>query len=171
MYYVAMTRARRLLSLFETSGEAHPHTAVLKGPQILRRRPVGGPAVDPNVLHRRYDLLSLGDLHLSYPAYHGADHATHRALADLEVGSPLRLVAHADAARVVDERGRVVARLSREATRKWSDRFDRIVSASVLAVLERRREDAEPAYRESCRVDRWELPIIEVVWCPGRSGG
>jgi len=40
-----------------------------------------------------------------------------------------------------------------------------IEAIRVLAMLRRRREDGDPAFRDRCRSEVWELPLAEVQFC------
>jgi ATP-dependent exoDNAse (exonuclease V) beta subunit len=60
----------------------------------------------------------------------------------------------------------VVAALSREAARGWAERLMEVESMRVLALVERRAEDSEEAFRSRYRCERWEVPLVEVVERP-----
>ena len=34
----------------------------------------------------------------------------------------------------------------------------------VIALLQPRREDGDPAYREGYVAENWEVPLVEIVW-------
>jgi ATP-dependent DNA helicase RecQ len=140
LYYVGMTRARETLHLIERRDEPNPHVVVLGGESVERRSP-HVPRPDDAVVRRRYQLLGLGDLHLS----------------------SLRPRSVKDGVWLVDEAGGVVAALSREAARGWAQRLAGVESIRVLALVERRAEDSEEAFRSRYRCERWEVPLVEAV--------
>jgi ATP-dependent DNA helicase RecQ len=64
---------------------------------------------------------------------------------------------------LVDEAGGVVGALSRDAARGWAQRLSDVESMRVVAVVDRRAEDSEEAFRSRYRCERWEVPLVEVV--------
>ena len=161
LYYVAMTRARQTLHLFTRSDCNNPHTPLIDDGSLDRRRPTLPQA--PELLNRRYELLGLADLFLSYAGNRSPEAAVHRYLAALEPGSELTLVPEGRFFALRNTEGHTVITLSNAATRTWRDRLESIQSLPVLAMVERRAKDSDPAYRDRLQCERWELPVVEVV--------
>jgi ATP-dependent DNA helicase RecQ len=44
------------------------------------------------------------------------------------------------------------------------------VAIRIVAMLQRRRTDGDPAYRDTCRCEVWELPLAELVWRADAGG-
>ena len=88
-------------------------------------------------------------------------------VASLQPGSRLQLRAHGSSLNLVDTRGCAVARLSQAACESWRERVQRIEEVRVLALVRRERTDEQPAFRDRCRCDRWEVPLVEVVYRGG----
>ena len=83
VYYVAMTRARRTLTLARLQGP-HPFLDDLQADQAVLRREEPLPRPQPgHELARRYQRLSLRDVFLGFAGYRPSDHAAHRAIAAL----------------------------------------------------------------------------------------
>ena len=162
LFYVAMTRARHRLALMSRLDVSHPHLAAIDGPGVVRQRPVVTPLPD-DVAERRYGLLSLADLYLSFAGAKEPGDSMHRRLHHLEVGAPVQLRPEGDRLRVVDADGGVVASLSEQGLASWSPRLDRIEEVKVLAMVERRVEDSQPEYRSRLRVGAWYVPVLEVT--------
>ena len=57
-----------------------------------------------------------------------------------------------------------VAMLSRAATRLFREQAHRVEVVRVLGVYAWRKEDAASEWRGNCAVDRWGVPLCEVVW-------
>lgn len=163
LFYVAMTRARHTLTLMDAPDHRNPHVLALDGDYLLRR-PATAADVPPEVLKRKYALLGMEDVDLGFAGAREADDPIHTALARLQTGQQLRLVAHGDQINLLNERGMRIARLSRAAVQCWKDRLGDIETAQVAAIVRRQRNDATPQYRDRCRCDRWEVPLIEVVY-------
>ncbi|WP_031437136.1 hypothetical protein [Methylobacter tundripaludum] len=54
--------------------------------------------------------------------------------------------------------------LSKQGAQFWSAKISVIESVTVLAMVRRYREDSEEGYQARCKVERWELPLVEVVF-------
>ena len=161
LYYVAMTRARKTLTLACLPG-LHPfHDALLKAPTVLERdRPVALPPSAPE-LSRRYRRLSLRDVFLSYAGYRRPDDPVHRSIADLSAGDLLEVRESATRWELLDRSGIVVGQLARD--------FDgisgmRCAFAKVLAVASWDRQRSEPEYQKGIRCDSWEVVVPELVF-------
>jgi ATP-dependent DNA helicase RecQ len=169
LFYVAMTRARDTLQVLAVDGSGHPHATALR--HVLEERRQGPLPFAPEVLAKRYEVLGLDSLFLSWPA---AEHTfddeslRRRSLAGtarLSTGTRVQLEARGTAVRAVSE-GIAVAQLSAQAADGWRDRLDQIVEARVLALVRRRRDDGEPEHRDGLVLDRWDVPLLEVVTVP-----
>ena len=57
-----------------------------------------------------------------------------------------------------------IARLSQKGHQEWADKLARIETVRVIAMIERFREDNEESYRSSCKVEEWEIPVVELVY-------
>lgn len=53
----------------------------------------------------------------------------------------------------------------------WSgaERLAEIETVKVLAVIERHAEDSEEPYRSRYGCERWEIPLVEIVYRAGRA--
>lgn len=163
LFYVAMTRARRTLCLFERDDSRNPHTALLAGDFLRRSRPEVEPP-PAEIVGRRFELLGLDDVYLSYAGYFGPSSPIHRRLARLEPGDALELCSGEPRLRLVDRSGGAVALLSEKSSEKWLGRLDEVVSARVLGVIEQRAETASSEHGDRAQQPRWEVPIVELVW-------
>ena len=112
LYYVAMTRARKTLTLVQFPGP-HPFLDSLRDiPSVLHR---DGPAQLPLAapeLARRYRRLSLRDVFLSFAGYRPEGHPVHNAIANLSPGDPLRARQGANRWELLDRNGTVVGQLA-----------------------------------------------------------
>lgn len=164
LYYVAMTRARQTLCLFTDARRPHPHARLLQGDFLLVRPAAIEAAVPDACRARKYELLGLDDVLLGFAGSRPARHPIHTALSDLQPGSQLRLRVRERGLDLMDSRGRPVARLSQAACQRWQDRVQQIEEIRVLALLRRERADEQPPFRDRCRCERWEVPLVELVY-------
>lgn len=164
LYYVAMTRARETLCLLQREDAPNPFAGTLDGDAVLRRRAAPHPETGTGreAFLRGWALLGPQDFHLGYPARFPADHPIHGALSALRHGSRLEPRVRNGHVILTDGAAVPVARLSRAAAEAWRDRLDRISSIRVAAVIRRFRDDEDAAYRGTCRVDAWDIPLVEI---------
>jgi ATP-dependent DNA helicase RecQ len=166
LYYVAMTRARKTLALARFD---HPHPLLDSLPQdsgMLRRAPTNLPPPAPE-LARHYRRLTLRDVDLGFAGRYPAEHSVHRAIADIDINDPVRLRQRQGRWELVDDKGNVVGRLSRGYT---TPAGMSCIAARVAAAVVRKRDDAEPEYRDRPRCERWEVVVPEQVFEPIREG-
>ncbi|MCY4448939.1 MAG: RecQ family ATP-dependent DNA helicase [Chloroflexi bacterium] len=163
LFYVAMTRARRTLTLARLQG-THPFLDTLQAdPSVLcRERPLSLPR-HAHELARQYKRLSLRDVYLSYAGCKPRDHVVHRAIAALTTGDRLGVRVGNQRWELTDSNGTVVGQLARS--------FDvprgmRCVFATVMAVATWDRERSEPKYRDGLACDAWEVVIPELAFEP-----
>lgn len=169
VYYVAMTRAKQTLTLFQRQDDRNPYCDSLleKLPteQIVTLTPnVENPLPDA-ILQRRYETIGLKDIYLDYAGRLGASDSTHQHLKNTEVESLLQLKTMGERVEVCTQDGHPVAKLSKGASERWSKDLPLVESLKVLAMIERRADDSkDPDFRKLLKVDCWEVPILEVVW-------
>jgi len=164
LYYVAMTRARHTLCLFNAATPAHPHVRMLQGSFLLHRKAVVSGGIPDAAYGRRYELLGLEDIDVGYAGSRPQNHPIHAALARLEPGNRLQIRERNDQLELIDARGCCVARLSKSAVDRWRPRKDRVEEVRIVGILRRQRSDERPEYRDRCRCDAWEVPLAELVY-------
>jgi ATP-dependent DNA helicase RecQ len=132
--------------------------------EALQRRAAIDLPTPPPELQRRYERLELGDVDLGFAGRQEGHKPVHRAIAALKVGDPL--VLKPDGARwvLVTKGGATVGRL---ASRYRPPEGMKCESATVFAVVTRRREDTAPEFMDSVRCDSWAVVVPELVFAPG----
>ena len=162
LYYVAMTRARNTLTLarFECY---HPILDTLPEDQsFAARQSVAFTDIDPQ-LSRRYLRLSMRDIDIGFAGRFQAAHGIHTAIRELEAESELRLVKQSGDWQLQNNRGDVVGRLARS-FQPPEDMY--LVSARVIAVITRSREDTAEEFLAQVRCEHWEIVLPELVFAP-----
>ena len=162
LYYVAMTRARLTLTLLRM-GVSNPfHDALQDSPAVHWREPAKL-AAPPREARRRYCTLTPRDVFLSFAGNKDPKDRTHAAIAALAPGDPLEVRSQARPWELADQRGTVVGRLA-----KGFEPPEGMccISATVHAVVVRRREQSGPEYREGHKCDEWEVVLPEFVFEP-----
>lgn len=164
LLYVAMTRAKETLCLLRRNNRQNPFLSEIAGDYLLTRNAgQESSAENLKITSKRYAVLGMKDFYLSYAAHFPADNAVQYELNKIVTGSQVILQFKNDKIAVVHE-NTVIAMLSQTAAQAWWDKLDRIESATVIAVIRRNRDDAEASYRESCQVESWEIPLLELVY-------
>ncbi|WP_306752428.1 RecQ family ATP-dependent DNA helicase [Paracoccus actinidiae] len=159
LFYVAMTRARRSLCIMKIG--AHPFLPQ-GGEHVLRRNapPQSGDVV---MVTAQYQMPSLKAVDLSWAGRLPADHSSLRAIAEAQVGDPVRLANEAGAWLIQDARGRVLGRMART----WSPpQGVEFLKGEVGAVVRWRKADSREEFRARIQRDVWEAVLPEFVYGP-----
>ena len=164
LYYVAMTRARKTLTLARFHDAPNSLPDALQGvASVFRRAPVSLPTTTAahHYLHRT---LGLRNVFLSFAGWQHRGHPVHRSIAALAPGDRLRLrVTDAGHRELLDQSGTSVARLANDF------RFPAgmaLRSAEVRAVVGWSRELSDPKYRDRARCENWEVVVPRLVFEP-----
>ena len=166
LYYVGMTRAKDQLSLMTGIDGPNPHVDLLRGAHDFLEFHAPEPDVPERaVWGRRRELAGLEDVFLSWAGRRPG--ATHDAIAAVATGDPVT-VQTTDDGRLVwaDPQGHAIAMLSKRGVERWRPLIDQIEEARIYAWVERRAKDSEPEHRAGLRVERWQVPIVEVILRP-----
>ena len=160
LYYVAMTRARKTLTLARC-GDSNPFLGLLRSHHsvLLRQEPDRIPAA-PVEMMQAYHRLSLRDVQLSFAGYRPPDHPVHRAIARLSAGAPLHVRTDRTPWELATVDGVTVGRLARGFTFPAGTGG---VSATTLAVACWDKTKSEGEYLDRLKSDHWEVVIPEIV--------
>ncbi len=161
LYYVAMTRARRSLTLMRKS-ECHPILNDVRDSSFLIRN--GNDEIaDTSDCQQTYQRLSLSEIDLSFAGRLKDNNRSLNSIKNLNPGDPVRLRENDTRWFVEDTNGVVVARLAQKYEPPDGLEF---VSGKVVAILERREEDSAPEFRERLNRKTWEIVVPEFVFGP-----
>ncbi|MCQ8116868.1 RecQ family ATP-dependent DNA helicase [Methylomonas rosea] len=164
LFYVAMTRARKTLTLCAKQGGRH---AFIKDCEMLCVKTKPQYTVDFRQLGQRTWLADLGQVVLSWPGYFSADKSIHRAIATLDVGSELLLRTRGDGQagwELADLNGVAVTRMAQAFTPPKGE----IVKVRVAAISVRHKTAGNT---ENLRCERWEVVLPEILYLPRANDG
>ena len=162
LFYVGMTRAKRTLHLFTGIDGPNPHTDLFRGKYpFLCRSESTSAEPDRAIWGRRRQLIGLEDIFLSWAGRQGP--GVQQRIAAVRTGDPVQLRPSGRHLFVVDQNGGRIAKLSRLGSERWRPLLRELESSRVLAWVERRIDDSEPAHRAELATDRWQAPILEVT--------
>ena len=160
LYYVAMTRAKKTLTLAKT-GDSNPFLRILNDhPSVLVRPEPELISPAPPELGWAYHRLSLRDMHLSFAGYWPLEDPVHRAIAALSPGDPLQVRTDRSPWELVTADGVPVGRLA-QGYRVPEESGD--VSATVLAIAAWDKTKSERIYHDQLKSERWEVVIPEIA--------
>ncbi|MGZ8239646.1 MAG: 3'-5' exonuclease, partial [Methylobacter sp.] len=161
LFYVAMTRARKTLTL--CARQESPHAFIRDcDPLCLKSRPQLDREIQPLV--ERVWAASPAHVVLSWPGYYSADNPIHRAIAELDYGSELTLRNRSDGKpgwELTNEKGAVVSRMAQS----FAPPKGGIISVKAGAILTRFKK---PSDSDALRKDYWEVVLPEILYLPSR---
>jgi len=167
LYYVAMTRAQKILTLFSNRHQPNSLISRLTGDFLIKRSVKAPQEMVNRASQEKYSLLTLEDIYLGYAGGFAKNHPIHSKLAQLQAGNQLLMQADTNGlfltaiAKNGDNPVRV-AKLSQQASKIWKDQLANISSIEIIAMVQWACEDSEKEYQSRCKVDVWEAPLIEV---------
>ena len=168
LYYVAMSRARETLHLFSIKELDNPHVSVLSGDFILSRE-IKPEQQTNKIFTERYELLGMKELFLDYAGLWPEKHPMRTALRTLQVGDTLTAEINNDHVELTSA-GVAVARLSKNARKKWVGSLNLIREIRVVAMVRRYKNDIQDQeFKNRCHGESWELPIVEMKCKDGSS--
>ncbi len=170
VYYVAMTRAKQTLTLFQRQDERNPYCPVLQDELPSDVVVALSPSVEnpllASVLQQRYEIVGLRDVYLDYAGRMNSSNPVHKHLGRVTVGDYVQLRLSGDKLELCDVSGHPIAVLSKGAKERWMDLLENIKSIKVIAMVERRVDDSKDSdFKKLLRAERWDVPVVEVVYC------
>ena len=163
LYYVAMTRARKTLTLARMAGSQNSLLVALSDDaSTLHRAPVDLPN-PPFELERRYVRSTLRDIDMGFSGRYAPNNLVHQAIRSLTAGSPILLRETEGRSELTDANGIVVGRMSRSFTIPRGTQF---IFGRVAAIIVRKREDSAVEFQNQSRCDAWEIVVPELVFAP-----
>ncbi len=161
LFYVAMTRARETLCLLQRQDQDNPYCQTLNGDFILQRSSNPEFETKMPLENKQYIVLGLKDFDLSYAGSFVKKHPIHQLLSNLSVGSKVMIISRKGKI-AIEAETMTIAILSKKSQLQWQDRLKNIQSASIVAMITRYQTDSDKQYLSRCKVEQWEIPLIEV---------
>ncbi len=157
LFYVAMTRARR--NLIVMSNDNHEYLPTVS-PSVITRHVV--PDLDSVPGPRRFfQSPEMKMVDLSFAGRQGDRHAVHSAIAQAQVGAPIRLSSVGDRWQIEDAQGRPLGRMSRAFVPPVGTKF---VTGEIAAIIHWRKEDAGERFHHLLKRASWEVVVPELVF-------
>ena len=163
LYYVAMTRAKKTLTLTCFEKPNRLQETLLGDTSVILRERVG--ISDKSMeLRSRYSRLSLRDVNLGFAGSQDARNTLHRSISALSPGDPLKTrILKNGRWELLDRSGTVVGQLAKKFKPPDGMRCD---SATVFAIVTWSRDASESQYRDKIMCNEWEVVVPELVFEP-----
>jgi ATP-dependent DNA helicase RecQ len=167
LYYVAVTRAKKSLTLFSLQSSGNRFIGEIPD-ALIQRSEAKVTVEDPTLLDNHYDIINLDELYISYAAFFGATSPQTRALQKAQIGDLVLLSSESSKdgstthVFLTDEKGIKLARLSKQGAAKWLPRLEQIKEARIGCMHTRLKEDNQGD--DSRTKASWLIPITEVQW-------
>ncbi len=161
LFYVAMTRARRTLTLCERQQKQH---AFIQDCADLCLRTGQATAISDQRLANRTWVADPEQVVLSWPGYFSPNAPIHMAISKLDYGDDLTLRLRNDGKpgwEIADRNGMTVTRMAQ----KFKPPCGQVLGVRVATVLVRHAKDGE-----SVRCSEWELVLPEIQYLPASEG-
>ena len=162
LYYVAMTRARKTLSLINFE-KNHKFQKDLHNRSFVLQRHVcnvGNKVVQAQQVQKRE--LGLRDVNLGFTGLFAPSNRIHKTIATLNTGDSLRIQYDGKGPlQLLTLKGVLVGRLAKNYSHPPGMRC---IAATILAIVNWRSEYSNVELRKSMKCDEWEVVIPELIY-------
>ncbi len=163
LYYVAMTRAKKTLTLARFPGN-HWIQDSMRGLNSVVQREIPDLLPPPKELRFLKKRLTPKDVDLSFAGRQDEDAIVHKLIGELHTGSKIYIETGVHGRwTITNKKGREVGRFAKNYE---PPKNMRVRSAEVYAILIRKREQSDPEYQEMINCDKWEVLLPELIYEP-----
>ena len=165
LYYVAMTRAQKTLTLLRLDGSRALHD-ILQGHAFTVRRKASELAPCADAIHYRHVQTTLQDVDVGFAGRQQESDPIHSTINSLSIGAALNVRTRNNGRwELLDQNGRIVGRLSKS--------FEplagmRCRTAEVYAIVGWSRDASDTQYHDSIKCEAWNVVLPEFVFEPDR---
>ena len=160
LYYVAMTRARRSLTLMRRTGARHPLLdGVSDGAFLFRRQKTGD--LDISECRKIYRYLTRNDVFLSYAGYLADGCQSLRAIENIAAGDEILLELTPGKRIIKNKAGIDIGELAKDYKLPGNAVF---LKGYVSAIQVQKKDEADPRYISRLKRESWECILPELVF-------
>ena len=165
LYYVAMTRAKKTLSLMQTDNR-HPFLSDLKDNVSVVWRDITEDVPISETPETVFTQPGLDEVDIGFAGRFSKRHRIHKAISSLSAGDPLTVPTTGNGRlELLDRSGSVVARLANKFVPPSGMRCR---SAQVFAVVKWNKENSDAEYQKLAKCDSWEVIVPQLEFEPGQ---
>ena len=157
LFYVAMTRARRSLSVISNDNHEYLPT---KAPSVLIRRVTPDLTALPGP-RRYYHAAEARMVDLSYAGRLRSGHPSLAAIRQARVGDEVTLAKDGERWELRNAKGHMLGRMSKSFAPPPNTVFE---GGEIAAILTRRKEDSGEDFHHMLRREEWEVVLPELVF-------
>ncbi len=157
LFYVAMTRARRNLIVMSNDNHEYLPTA---SPSVVTRHVVPDLTTVPGP-RRFFQSPEMKMVDLSFAGRQGDRHIVHDAIAEAQIGAPVRISRVGDRWQIKDLQGRPLGRMAKAFAPPMGTKF---VAGEIAAIINWRKEDADERFHHLMKRANWEVVVPELVF-------
>jgi len=110
--------------------------------------------------------LTQKDVDIGFAGRFSLRHGVHAAISSLQPGDEIKISLRDNRYELFDLKGRLVGRLAKAFRPPNRLTF---VSAQVIAIVERYRDETAPEYQSKFKCDKWEVILPELVYATDTS--
>ncbi len=159
LYYVAMTRAQKTLTL----ARFKRFKSLQHVDSITYRSPTEFSPCSKQ-FYFKYDRSSLKNVNISFAGYKSPNHRIHKSIADLAIGDSLKI-------KLGKYNKWVVMDANNQLVGKMAESFQprngmEIKSARVFAIVGWSKEFSKPEFQSKLRSENWEVVLPEIIYEP-----
>jgi ATP-dependent DNA helicase RecQ len=162
--YVGMTRAKETLALMRSEERPNPFLRELKADSLMFRKGAAPAEKPAEGVFKQYEVLGLSDVFLDYAGTFPQGHSIHAHLSQIQAGDRVFLSAGNPGILICNNEGICVGRLSQNASGKWKEKLHRVCEVRVVAMIGRDNMDVQETYRNLIQAEKWEVPLLELVF-------
>jgi ATP-dependent DNA helicase RecQ len=162
--YVGMTRAKETLALMRSEERPNPFLRELKADSLMFRKGAAPAEKPAEGVFKQYEVLGLSDVFLDYAGTFPQGHSIHAHLSQIQAGDRVFLSAGNPGILICNNEGICVGRLSQNASGKWKEKLHKVCEVRVVAMVGRDNMDVQEAYRSLIEAEKWEVPLLELVF-------
>lgn len=163
LYYVAMTRARRSLTLMRLKERHDILGSTITDPVFFLRRPRDGVG-DLKDCGRIYERLTLKDVNIDYMGHQPRNRPDLGRVEELEAGDPVQFKVRGSERLILNSTGQIIGSLAKGYVFPEGVTF---LEGRVYAILARNKSDVPEEFQRSVKRANWETVVPEFVFGPG----
>ncbi|MCZ6828514.1 MAG: hypothetical protein O7F73_02805, partial [Gammaproteobacteria bacterium] len=144
-------------------GSSNPFLSELRGSKCVMERSISLIDPAPAKIGCIYQSVSPRAVDLGFSGRFNPGHRVHQAIDELQSGDSVTLSQNEGRWYLLDDQGREVSRMAKDYVPPPGKRFDH---GRVAAILRRSKDQTDPDWTHTIKIDEWEVVVPELVFSP-----